>query len=50
MAMLPHMTVMRTADFEQTRQATLAVADMKGRFTCVLDVKKFPCSCVPMRL
>ncbi|MGB0196639.1 MAG: transketolase family protein, partial [Flavobacteriales bacterium] len=30
MAMLPHMTVVCTADFEQTRQATLAVAEHEG--------------------
>jgi transketolase len=30
MAMLPHMTVICTADYEQTRQATLAVAQYDG--------------------
>lgn len=30
MSMLPHMTVICTADFEQTRQATLAVAQHEG--------------------
>lgn len=30
MSMLPHMTVICTADFEQTKQATMAIANMNG--------------------
>jgi transketolase len=38
MKMLPGMTVINTCDFNQTKIATIAIANLKVRSTCVLDV------------
>jgi transketolase len=37
MKMLPGMTVINTCDYNQTKAATLALADHHGPLICVLD-------------
>ena len=36
MRSLPGMTVINTCDFNQTKAATMAIADWEGQFICVL--------------
>ena len=49
MKMLPNMTVINPCDFNQTKAATIAIAEYQGRYTSVLAVRKLPILRLPIK-